>query len=129
MSGSHLSAIPIVDIFATGGFTVTPGHMFTALKVPDNRLFVLTDVIVFPVINKSDPDFNIQYSIEEHAPGSTQPGVGVKFQYMTVGTGANWSQHFTSGIKYAGGKDVVVVSTANSKGQAGFQLLGYFTNP
>jgi len=103
--------------------------MFTALKVPDNRLFVLTDVIVFPVINKSDPDFNIQYSIEEHAPGTTQPGVGVKFQYMTVGTGANWSQHFTSGIKYAGGKDVVVVSTANSKGQAGFQLLGYFTNP
>jgi hypothetical protein len=49
MPGSHLSAIPIADVFSTGGFSVLPGQMFTALNVPANRLFVLTDVIVFPV--------------------------------------------------------------------------------
>src|SRR5262245_30861086 len=127
MSGSHLSAIPIADVFATGGFTVTPGHMFTALNVPENRLFVSTDVIVYPLVDNSDPDFKIQYTVEEHVPGSKVPGSGVKFQYVAMGTGENWSQHFTSGIKYAGGKDVVVVSY--SKGTVGFQLLGYFTNP
>jgi hypothetical protein len=129
MAGSHLSAIPIADVFSTGGFTVNPGNKFVALNVPEKRLFVLTDVIVFPVIKKSDPDFTIQYSVEEHVPGSPNVGVGVRFQYMTVGTGENWSQHFTGGIKFFGGKDVVVVSTNNSKGQVGFQLLGYFTNP
>jgi hypothetical protein len=129
MAGSHLSAIPIADVFATGGFTVNPGKTFVALHVPEKRLFVLTDVIVYPVIKKSDPDFLIEYSVEEHVPGSPNTGIGVKFQYTTIGAGENWSQHFTGGIKFVGGKDVVVVSTNDSKGQAGFQLLGYFTNP
>ena len=129
MAGSHLSAIPIADVFSTGGFSVDPGHARTALNVPKNRLFVLTDVIVFPVVTKNDPDFNIGYTVEEHTPGSPGVGVGVQFQFFTIGTGENWSQHFTGGIKFVGGKDVVVVSNANSKGQAGFQLLGYFTNP
>src|SRR4051812_45559818 len=127
MPGSHLSGIPIADVFSTGGFTVTPGHMFTALNVPENRLFVLTDVIVYPLVSTHDPDFNIQYSVEEHTAGSSISGQGVKFQYAAVGNGENWSQHFTGGIKFAGGKDVVVASSSkSSKGQAGFQLLGYF---
>jgi hypothetical protein len=74
---------------------------FSALTVPENRIFVLTDVIVFPLVEKSDPDFVGRYRIEEHAPGAPI-GTGSKFQYNTVGTGENWSQHFTSGIKFAG---------------------------
>lgn len=74
---------------------------FSALTVPENRIFVLTDVIVFPLVEKSDPDFVGRYRIEEHAPGAPI-GTGPKFQYNTVGTGENWSQHFTSAIKFAG---------------------------
>ena len=94
--------------------------------VPTGRSFVLTDVIVFPQAEKNDPDFRLLYRIEEHPHGSTTPPSGVKFQYTTFGTGENWSQHFTSGIKFDGGKDVVVVCAT---GSAGFQLLGYFTDP
>ena len=113
---SHLSAIPSEDVFATGGFTVAPNQTFS----------VLTDVIVFPLVEKSDPDFVVRYRIEEHAPGAPI-GTGSKFQYNTVGTGENWSQHFTSGIKFAGETEVTVVNTTFSTGRTGFQLLGYFT--
>ena len=123
---SHLSAIPSEDIFATGGFTVDPNQTFSALTVPESRIFVLTDVIVFPLVEKSDPDFVGRYRIEEHAPGAPI-GTGSKFQYNTVGTGENWSQHFTSGIKFAGKTEVTVVNTTFSTGRTGFQLLGYFT--
>jgi hypothetical protein len=123
---SHLSAIPSEDVFATGGFTVDPNQTFSALTVPENRIFVLTDVIVFPLVEKSDPDFVGRYRIEEHAPGAPI-GTGSKFQYNTVGTGENWSQHFTSGIKFAGKTEVRVVNTTFSTGRTGFQLLGYFT--
>jgi hypothetical protein len=99
---------------------------FSALTVPENRIFVLTDVIVFPLVEKSDPDFVGRYRIEEHAPGAPI-GTGSKFQYNTVGTGENWSQHFTSGIKFAGKTEVTVVNTTFSTGRTGFQLLGYFT--
>ena len=47
---SHLSAIPSADVFATGGFTVDPNQSFTALTVAEERIFVLTDVIVFPLV-------------------------------------------------------------------------------
>lgn len=123
---SHLSAIPSEDVFATGGFTVDPNQTFSALTVPESRIFVLTDVIVFPLVEKSDPDFVVRYRIEEHAPGAPI-GTGSKFQYNTVGTGENWSQHFTSGIKFAGKTEVTVVNTTFSTGRTGFQLLGYFT--
>jgi hypothetical protein len=125
---SHLSAIPSGDVFATGGFTVDPNQTFSALTVPEKRIFVLTDVIVFPLVEKSDPDFVVRYRIEEHAPGAPI-GTGTKFQYNTVGTGENWSQHFTGGIKFAGGTEVTVVNTTFSTGRTGFQLLGYFTEP
>jgi hypothetical protein len=123
---SHLSAIPSEDVFATGGFTVDPNQTFSALTVPESRIFVLTDVIVFPLVEKSDPDFVVRYRIEEHAPGAPI-GTGSKFQYNTVGTGENWSQHFTSGIGFAGKTEVTVVNTTFSTGRTGFQLLGYFT--
>jgi hypothetical protein len=126
MSGSHLSGIPIGDIVYTGGFSVSPGQPFAAFMVPLARLFVLTDIIVCPNVQKNDPNFILLYRIEEHAHGSTTPGTGVKFQYRAFGTGENWSQHFTSGIKFDGGKDVVVVCAS---GSAFFQLLGYFTDP
>jgi hypothetical protein len=129
MPGSHLSGIPIADVVATGGFSVNPGKMFTALGVPRERLFVLTDVIVFPEANKNNSNFKLLYRIEEHAPGTTTPGTGVKFQYKTIGTGQNWSQHFTGGIKFVGGKNVVVACGSDNKAPAFFQLLGYFTNP
>jgi hypothetical protein len=125
---SHLSAIPASDVFATGGFTVDRGGEFNALTVPEKRVFVLTDVLVFPLVEKSNPDFVVRYRIEEHAPGSPI-GTGSKFQYNTVGTNENWSQHFTSGIKFAGGTAVTVVNTDFSTGRTGFQLLGYFTDP
>ena len=32
-----------------------------ALTVPANRIFVLTDVIVFPLVEQSDPDFVVRY--------------------------------------------------------------------
>jgi hypothetical protein len=128
MPGSHLSAIPSGDVFATGGFTVDPNQTFAALTVPANRIFVLTDVIVFPLVEQSDPDFVVRYRIEEHAPGAPI-GTGSKFQYNTVGTGENWSQHFTSGIKFSGGTTVTVVNTSFSTGRTGFQLLGYLTEP
>ena len=79
---SHLSAIPSEDVFATGGFTVDPNQTFSALTVPENMIFVLTDVIVFPLVEKSDPDFVVRYRIEEHAPGAPI-GTGSKFQYNT----------------------------------------------
>jgi hypothetical protein len=123
---SHLSAISSGDIFATGGFTVDPNQNFPALTVPEKRIFVLTDVVVFPLVEKSDPDFVVRFRIEELAPGAPV-GTGSKFQYNTVGTGENWSQHFTSGIKFAGGTEVTVVNTGFSSGRTGFQLLGYFT--
>jgi hypothetical protein len=124
---SHLSAIPSADIFATGGFTVDPGDAFSALTVPERRIFVLTDVIMFPVVEKNDPDFVVRYRIEEHPPGAPI-GTGSKFQYNTVGTHADWSQHFTSGIKFAGGTTVTVVNTSFTTSRSGFQLLGYFTD-
>ena len=81
---------------------------------------------MFPLVEKSDPDFVVRYRIEEHAPGAPI-GTGSKFQYNTVGTGENWTQHFTSGIKFAGETEVTVVNTTFSTGRTGFQLLGYFT--
>jgi len=124
VSNSHLSAIPTGDVFSTGGFTVDPGQMATALRVPDARIFVLTDVIVFPVIHTNDPNFDILYHIEEHSPGETIIGTGVKFQFIGVGTGQNWSQHFTGGIKFGSGKDVVV--SLNAMGYCGFQAPRLF---
>jgi hypothetical protein len=128
MPGSHLSAIPSGDVFATGGFTLDPDQTFSALTVPATRIFILTDVVVFPLVDKDNPDFVVRYRIEEHAPGAPT-GTGSKFQYNTVGTRENWSQHFTSGIKFAGKTEVTVVNTGFSTGRTGFQLLGYFTEP
>jgi len=125
---SHLNEIPVADVIATGGFTIDPNQSFSALTVPQKRIFVLTDVIVFPLVDGDNPNFIIRYRIEEHAPGAPI-GTGSKFQYNTVGTGENWSQHFTSGIKFAGGTTVEVVNTSFSTARAGFQLLGYFTEP
>jgi len=125
---SHLSAIPSGDVFATGGFTVDPNQTFSALTVPQKRIFVLTDVIVFPLGRE-----------ERSGPRGAVPHRGAcswgahrdwsKFQYNTVGTAENWSQHFTGGIKFAGGTEVTVVNTTFSTGRTGFQLLGYFTEP
>ena len=120
MAGSsHLSAIPSNDLVATGGFTVDPGGTFSALTVPRGTTFVLTDVFVFPLVTKSDPDFVVRYRIQE--------GNRTLFQYNTVGTNANWSQHFTGGIRFRGGRAVRVVNTSFSTGRTGFQLLGYLT--
>jgi len=113
--------MPTDDLFATGGFTVDPNQTFLALTVPKGKLFVLTDVIVFPLADKSNPEFVVRYLIEENTL--------VRFQYSTVGTETNWSQHFTSGIKVGPGSKVNVVSTNQSTGKTGFQLLGYFTEP
>src|SRR5687767_14073675 len=96
------------ELFATGGFTVEPNETFPALTVPNNKIFVLTDVIVFPLVEQSDPEFVVRYRIEENDL--------VRFQYNTVGTGANWSQHFTSGVKYGAGSTVNVVNTIVSTG-------------
>ena len=128
MGKSHLDGIAAADVFATGGFTVDPNQVFSALTVPARRVFVLTDVIVFPLVEGDSPSFVVRYRIEEHAPGDPI-GTGSKFQYNTVGAGENWSQHFTSGIKFAGGKTVDVVNTSLSTGRTGFQLMGYFTEP
>lgn len=125
---SHLSGISAADVFATGGFTIDPNNTFPALAVPARRVFVLTDVIVFPLVEASNPDFIVRYRIEERAPGAPV-GTGSKFQYNTVGTNENWSQHFTSGIKFAPRTTVEVVNTSFSTGRTGFQLLGYFTEP
>ena len=118
--------IPSEDVVATGGFTVDSNQTFPALSVPEKRVFLLTDVIVFPLVETADPDFVIRYRIEGHTPGAPI-GTGSKFQYNTVGTGTNWSQHFTSGIRFEGGTDVIVVTTGFSTGRTGSQLLGYFT--
>ncbi|SRR6266581_874849 len=125
---SHLSDVPSGDVFATGGFTVDPNGTFEALTVPEKRIFVLTDVIVFPLVERSDPDFVVRYRIEEHTPNAPI-GTGSKFQYNTVGTDEDWSQHFTGGIKFGGGTSVTVVNTSFTTGRTGFQLLGYFTDP
>jgi hypothetical protein len=109
--------MPASDPFATGGFTVDPNQTFPALTVPKGKVFVLTDVIVFPLVEKSNPEFVVRYRIEENNL--------TKFQYNTVGTAVNWSQHFTSGIKYGPGT-VNVVNTNFSTGRTGFQLIGYF---
>ena len=120
MPGStHLSCIPSAELFATGGFTVDPGASFNALVVPRDKIFVLTDVIVFPLVGTSNPDFLVRYRIQETNR--------TKFQYNTVGTNENWSQHFTGGIKFASRRTVRVVNTSFSTGRTGFQLLGYFT--
>ena len=113
--------MPTNVLFATGGFTVDPNQTFLALTVPGNKLFVLTDVIVFPLVEHSNPEFVVRYRIEENNL--------TRFQYNTVGTEANWSQHFTSGIKFGPGSHVNVVNTEFSTGRTGFQLLGYFTRP
>ncbi len=110
------------NLFATGGFTVDPGQSFLALTVPQGKVFVLTDVIVFPVVEKSVPKFIVRYRIEENSVNS-------RFQYNTVGTATNWSQHFTSGIRFSPGSTVSVVSTSFSTGTTGFQLLGYLAVP
>jgi hypothetical protein len=109
------------DLVATGGFTVDPGQTFLALTIPKDKVFVLTDVMVFPLVEQSNPEFVVRYRIEENNL--------TKFQYNTVGTEANWSQHFTSGIKFGSGSKVNVVNTSSSTGRTGFQLLGYFTTP
>ena len=124
MANSHLSAIPSADVVATGGFTVDPNQTFDGLTVPANRIFVLTDVIVFPLVQGSNTNFVVRYRIEERGAQNL-----TRFQYNTVGTDSNWSQHFTGGIKFAGGSRVTVVNTNVSTGRTGFQLLGYFTNP
>ena len=76
---SHLNGISAADVFATGGFTIDPNNTFPALAVPARRIFVLTDVIVFPLVEASNPDFIVRYRIEERAPGAP------------VGTGRNSS--------------------------------------
>ena len=106
------------ELFATGGFTVDPDETFPALTVPNGQVFVLTDVMVFPLVEKNDSEFVVRYRIEE--------GNLTRFQYNTVGTQANWSQHFTSGIKFGAGSQVNVVNTSFSTGRTGFQLLGYY---
>ena len=111
--------MPTDDLFATGGFTVDPNQTFLALTVPQGKVFVLTDVIIFPLVSTSNPEFVVRYRIEENNL--------VKFQYNTVGTATNWSQHFTSGIKFGPGSTVNVVNTDFSTGRTGFQLLGYLT--
>ena len=113
--------MPTDDLFATGGFTVDPNQTFLALTVPQGKVFVLTDVIIFPLVSTSNPEFVVRYRIEENNLS--------KFQYNTVGTATNWSQHFTSGIKFGPGSTVNVVNTEFSTGRTGFQLLGYFTPP
>ena len=121
MGHSHLGQILSNALHATGGFTVAPGATFNAVKVPKERIFILTDVIVFPVVQKPNPSFILRYRIEE--------GTKTKFQYNTTGTSVNWSQHFTGGIPFKPGSKVNVVSTNFSTATAGFQLLGYFTTP
>ena len=113
--------MPTQQLVASGGFTVDPNQTFPALTVPANKRFVLTDVIVFPLVEHSNPEFVVRYRIEENNL--------TRFQYNTVGTETNWSQHFTSGIKFGPGSAVRVVSTNFSTGTTGFQLLGYFTKP
>jgi hypothetical protein len=107
------------QLFGTGGFTVEPNETFLALTVPNDKVFVLTDVMVFPLVEQSNPEFVVRYTIEENNL--------VRFQYNHVGTEANWSQHFTSGVKYAPGSNVNVVNSHFSTGTTGFQLLGYLT--
>jgi hypothetical protein len=118
---THISPILSDELVSSNGFTVDPDKSFVALTVPRDKAFVLTDVFVFPLVEKSNPEFLVRYRIEENA--------GTRFQYNTVGTSANWSQHFTSGILFAPGSKVKVVSTELSSGRTGFQLLGYFTKP
>ena len=113
--------MPTKELFGTGGFTVEPNETFLALSVPNGKVFVLTDVVVFPLIEQSNQEFVVRYTIEENNL--------VKFQYNTVGTEANWSQHFTSGIKFAAGSSVNVVNSSFSTGTTGFQLLGYLIKP
>lgn len=121
VGSSHLGNLPASALFATGGFTVDPGQTFPALSVPQGMIFVLTDVIVYPVVESSNPEFVVRYRVEENTL--------VKFQYNTVGTAANWSQHFTGGIQIRSGSTVNVVNTSFSTGRTAFQLLGYFTTP
>jgi len=118
---THLTALKSTDLFPTGGFTVDPGGSFPALTVPNGKTFVLTDVIVCPLVEKSNADFIVRYRIEGNKL--------TKFQYNTVGTTTNWSQHFSSGIPFAAGTKVEVVNTTFSTGRTGFQLLGYLITP
>jgi hypothetical protein len=118
---THMDPILTSAIGGTGGFTVDPGNTFNAISVPRDKVFVLTDVFVFPLVTKHNPDFVVRYRVQQSNL--------TKFQYNTVGTEANWSQHFTSGIVFSPGSTVRVVNTSISTGRTGFQLLGYFTNP
>ena len=96
-----------------------PGKSRDVIKVPSGKVFVLTDVFVFPLVGKSHSDFVVRYRVQENNR--------TLFQYNTVGTNENWSQHFTAGIVFKSGATVRVVSTSLSSGRCGFQLLGYFT--
>jgi hypothetical protein len=113
--------MPTDDLFGSGGFTVDPNGTFTALTVPNGKVFVLTDVIVFPLVEKSNSEFVVRYRVEENNL--------TRFQYNTVGTATNWSQHLTSGIKFGPGSKVNVVNTNFSTGRTGFQILGYLIKP
>ncbi len=121
MAGAtHLHPIPLNDLVATNGFTVDPAHTHDALVVPRGRVFVLTDVIVFPSVLGDEPGFRVRYRIQENNR--------TRFQFTTSGNSSNWSQHFTGGIKFTKGT-VKVVNTKFSSGRTGFQLLGYYTTP
>ena len=117
---SHFASISSADLVATGGFTVDPGKTADTITVPKGRIFVLTDVIVYPLVTKQNPDFVVRYRVQENSL--------TRFQYNTIGTSTNWSQHFTGGIRFTKGK-VRVVNTKFSTGRTGFQLLGYYTTP
>lgn len=118
---SHIHPIQATELATSNGFTVDPGNSFDAITVPRGKYFVLTDVFVFPLVTKPNPGFVVRYRVEETNK--------TLFQYNTVGTEENWSQHFTSGILFRPGKKVRVVNTSFSTGRTGFQLLGYFTSP
>jgi len=81
MSGSHLSGIPVANLFSTeDAIGVDPGQWSTALTVPQESIFVLTDVIVFPLVWTSDPNFLVAFGIEEHDPGARGTYTGRKFR-------------------------------------------------
>lgn len=116
---THLHPILTDGLVTSNGFTVDPGKSRGVIKVPRDKIFILTDVFVFPLVGKSNPDFVVRYRVQENNR--------TLFQYNTVGTNANWSQHFTAGIRFRSGATVRVVNTTFSTGRSGFQLLGYFT--
>ena len=96
-------------------FTTPRAGMYPETNL--DAAFLLTDVLVFPLVLESDPGFVVRYRIERDNL--------MRFQYNTVATDTNWSQHLTAAIVFEPGTTVNVANTDLSSGTTGFQLLGY----